>query len=125
MTALTDTTPRDALCAGSLPAAPPRTPAARVRALRRMKAPQQLAALRRGDYSFDEWATAWPVSGRAPERLELLARLDEDEQYDALRDERFSLTEWCAFARRDPYRCARIGNEFAFIVVTTPEWCEP
>ncbi len=98
--------------------------AAQIRALRRMKAPQQLAALRRGDYSWAEWARAWPVAQRAPERLELLARLDEDEQYDALRDELFSLAEWCAFARRDPYRCARLGNEFAFIVVTTPEWCE-
>lgn len=106
------------------PAPPSRTPAARLRALRRMEVEQQLAALRRGDYSHEEWARAWPVSDRAPERLQLLGLLNEDEQYDALRYERFSLTEWCAFARRHPYRCARLGNEFAFIVVTTPEWCE-
>jgi len=102
----------------------PRTAAARLRALRRMKAPQQLAALRRGNYNYAEWAQAWPVSSGAPERLELLALLDEDEQYDALRDELFSLSEWCTFACRHPYRCARLGNEFAFIAITTPEWCE-
>jgi hypothetical protein len=102
----------------------PATPAARVRALARMSADGQLAGLRRGDYSFEEWSRAWPVAGRAPQRLEVLAQLDEDEQLDALRDGRFSLVEWCAFARHHPYRCLRIGNEFAFIVVTTPEWCE-
>ena len=102
----------------------PATPAGRVRALARMSAAGQLAALRRGDYTFTEWSRAWPLAGRASERLELLAQLDFDEQLDVLRDGRFSLAEWCAFARRDPYRCARIGDEFAFIVVTTPEWCE-
>ena len=95
-----------------------------MRALARMSPDGQLAGLRRGDYSFDEWSQAWPVAARAPQRLELLAQLDFDEQLDVLRDGRFTLTEWCAFARRDPYRCARIGDEFAFIVVTTPEWCE-
>ncbi len=123
MTRLTTTTPPAGRTGGPKPTAP-RTPAARLRELRRLKPPQQLAALRRGDYSFDEWARAWPVAGRAPQRLEVLAQLDEDEQLDALRDERFSLSEWCAFARQDPYRCARLGNEFAFIIVTTPEWCE-
>jgi len=102
----------------------PATPAARVRALARMSADAQVAALRRGDYTFDEWSRAWPVAGRAPQRLEVLAQLDEDEQLDVLRDGRFSLGEWCAFARRDPYRCVRMGNEWAFIVVTTPEWAD-
>jgi len=88
-----------------------------------MKPDAQVAALRRGDCSFDEWSQAWPVAGQAVERLAVLAQLDHDEQLDALRDERFSLSEWCAFARRDPHRCVRIGDEFAFIVVTTPEWC--
>jgi len=102
----------------------PATPAARVRALARMSPEGQLAGLRRGDYSFDEWSQAWPVAARAPQRLELLAQLDEGEQLDVLREERFSLSEWCAFARRDPYWCLRIGSEWAFIVVSTPEWCE-
>ena len=100
----------------------PATAAARVRALARMSADGQVAGLRRGDYSFAEWSRAWPVAGRAPQRLEVLAQLDDGEQLDALRAGHFSLAEWCAFARRDPYRCLRIGNEFAFIVVTTPEW---
>jgi len=100
----------------------PATPAARVRALARMTPAGQVAGLRRGDYTFAEWSRAWPVAGRAPQRLEVLAQLDEDEQLDVLRDGCFSLGEWCAFARRDPYRCVRIGNEWAFIVVTTPEW---
>ena len=102
----------------------PTAPAARVRALARMSADGQVAGLRRGDYSFAEWSRAWPVAGRAPQRLELLAQLDDDEQLDALRGGRFTLTEWCAFARRHPYQCVRIGNEFAFIVVTTPEWAD-
>jgi len=98
--------------------------AARLRALARMTPDAQVAALRRGDYSYDEWSQAWPIAGQAVERLEVLAQLDYDEQLDALRKARFSLNEWCAFARHDPHRCARIGDEFAFIVVTTPEWCE-
>ena len=100
----------------------PATPAARVRALARMSPAGQVAGLRRGDYTFAEWSRAWPVAARAPQRLGVLAQLDEDEQLDVLRDERFSLSEWCAFAQRHPYRCLRIGNEFAFIVLTTPEW---
>lgn len=120
--------PRAGLMAAHTPtsrvAPPPRAPTAGLRALRRMKVPMQVAALRRGDHSFDDWGQAWPIAGHAPQRLELLALLNEDEQLAALRDARFSLTEWCAFARRDPYRCARLGTEFAFIVVTTPEWCE-
>ena len=109
--------------AAQLPTAPTTT-AARRRALARMKPDAQVAALRRGDYSFDEWSQAWPVAGQALERLAVLAQLDHDEQLDALREQRFSLSEWCAFARHDPYRCLRIGDEFAFIVVTTPEWCD-
>jgi len=99
-------------------------PAARLRALRRMTPDAQLAGLRRGDHSYGEWSAAWPAAGRAPQRLEVLAQLDEDEQLEALRDGRFTLSEWCAFARRHPHRCARYGDEFAFIVVTTPEWAE-
>ena len=102
----------------------PATPAARVRALARMSPDGQVAALRRDEYTFDEWSQAWPVAARAPQRLGVLAQLDEDEQLDVLRDERFSLSEWCAFAQRHPYRCLRIGHEFAFIVLTTPEWCD-
>ena len=102
----------------------PTAPAARVRALARMSADGQVAGLRRGDYSFEEWSQAWPAAGRAPQRLEVLTQLDEDEQLDVLRAGHFTLAEWCAFARRHPYRCVRIGNEFAFIVVTTPEWAD-
>lgn len=109
--------------AAQLPRAPTTT-APRRRALARMTPDAQVAALRRGDCSFDEWSQAWPVAGQAVERLAVLAQLDHDEQLDALRDERFSLSEWCAFARRDPHRCLRIGDEFAFIVITTPEWCD-
>ena len=101
----------------------PSTPGARLRALARMKPDAQLAALRRRDFSWPEWSTAWPIAGRAPHRVEVLAGLDEEEQLDALRTARFSMSEWCAFARREPFRCVRYGDEFAFIVVTTPEWC--
>lgn len=102
----------------------PSTPAARLRALKRMKPEQQLAAIRIGDYSWREWSAAWPVAAQAPGRLQVLCALDEDEQLDALQTSRFSMSEWCAFARREPFRCARYGDEFAFIVITTPEWCE-
>ena len=46
------------------------------------------------------------------------------EQLDALRARCFSLDEWCEFARRHPQRVFMLGGEYAFIAVTTPEWCE-
>jgi len=95
-------------------------PGERLRRLERMPFVGQLAALGRGEYTSSEWRAARPPD----ERLELLCGLSEDQQIDALRASCFSLDEWCAFARRHPYRVFKLGDEFAFIVVTTPEWCE-
>ena len=97
---------------------------ARLKALARMKPEQQLAAIRIGDFTLDEWSQAMPLAGRSPARLAFLALLDQQEQFDVLRDERLSLSEWCAFARRYPLHCVKLGDEFAFIAITTPEWCE-
>lgn len=95
-------------------------PGERLRALERMSVPSQLAALRRHEYTVGEWRGTRTPS----ERLELLCGLGEDEQLDALRASCFTLSEWCAFARRHPHRVFMLGDEFAFIVVSTPEWCE-
>ena len=95
-------------------------PAERLRALGRMPFDAQLAALLRGEYSPAEWRQI-----RTPaERLKLLFRLSDGEQLDALRARCFSLDEWCAFARRHPERVFILDGEYAFITVTTPEWCE-
>ena len=95
-------------------------PEDRLRRLKRMPFHGQLAALGRGEYSSSEWRAI-----RAPaQRLELLFGLGEDAQIDALRVSCFSLDEWCAFARRHPERVFMLGGEFAFIALTTPEWCE-
>ena len=92
----------------------------RLRRLERMEFPAQLAALLRGEYTSAEWRTS-----KAPAaRLELLCGLDDDQQLDALRARCFSIDEWCAFARRCPQRVLMLGGEYAFIAVTTPEWCE-
>ncbi len=95
-------------------------PAERLRRLERMPFDSQLAALLRGDYTSAEWRR----SRTRAERLELLSRLDHEQQFDALRARCFSLDEWCAFARRHPERVYMLGGEYAFIAVTTPEWCE-
>ena len=95
-------------------------PSDRLARLERMPLSGQLAALLRGDYTSSEWRSI-----RTPgERLELLCGLSEDEQLDALRVSCFTLSEWCAFARRAPGRVFMLGGEFAFIAITTPEWCE-
>ena len=95
-------------------------PSHRLARLERMPFSGQLAALLRGDYTSSEWRSI-----RTPgERLELLCGLGEDEQLDALRARCFSLGEWCAFARRHPQRPFMLGGEYAFIAITTPEWCE-
>ena len=92
----------------------------RLQALARMTFAEQLVALERNEWTVPEWRTATtPV-----ERLELLCGLSEDEQLDALRLSCFTLGEWCAFARRAPGRVFMLGGEFAFIAITTPEWCE-
>ena len=92
----------------------------RLAALERMSFPEQLTALERRECTIGEWRSV-----RTPaERLELLCGLSEDEQLDALRAACFTLAEWCAFARRSPDRVFTLGGEFAFIAVTTPEWCE-
>lgn len=91
-----------------------------LRRLERMPFAGQLAALLRGEYTSREWRRT-----RTPqERLELLCGLTEDQQIDALRVSCFTLDEWCAFARRYPHRVLMLGGEYAFIEVTTPEWCE-
>ena len=95
-------------------------PAERLRRLERMQFPGQLAALLRGEYTSSEWRR----TRRPDERLELLCGLSEDQQIDALRVSCFSLDEWCTFARRHPQRVLMLGGEYAFIAVTTPEWCE-
>ena len=92
----------------------------RLQALARASFRGQLAALGRGEYTVAEWRTIRTPS----ERLELLCGLSEDEQLDALRAACFSLDEWCAFARRHPQRVFMLAGEYAFITVTTPEWCE-
>ena len=105
----------------------PRLPATtnqRRAALARLSAAEQLAAIRRGDFTLEKWSATLPLSGRSPKRLELLSLLSLDEQLDALRDGRFSLSEWCAFSRRRPHHVAFVGGEFAFIALSTPEWCE-
>ena len=102
----------------------PATSRQRRAAVARLSAAEQLAAIRRGDFTLEEWSAALPLSGRSPKRLELLSLLSADEQLDALRDERFSLSEWCAFSRRRPHHVALLGGEFAFIALSTPEWCE-
>ena len=95
-------------------------PADRLRALERMPFATQLTALLRGEYSPAEWRQL-----RTPaERLEVLCRLSDAEQIEALRARCFSLDEWCAFARRAPGRVCVLNGEWAFITVTTPEWCE-
>jgi len=95
-------------------------PGERLRRLERMPFAGQLAAVERGEYTLAEWRAL-----RTPEeRLELLRGLSHDHQLDALRLSCFSLDEWCAFARRHPYRVFMLDGEFAFITVTTPEWCE-
>ncbi len=92
----------------------------RLEALRRLSFAKQLAALLRGEYTSAEWRSI-----RTPaERLALLCGLDDDQQLDALRARCFSLDEWCAFASRHPQRVFMLGGEYAFIAVTTPEWCE-
>ncbi len=92
----------------------------RLRALKRMSFAGQLAAILRGEHTVAEWRSI-----RTPtERLELLCTLGEDEQIDALRASCFTLTEWCAFARRAPHEVLMLGGEYAFIAITTPEWCE-
>ncbi len=95
-------------------------PSDRLRALERMPFSGQLAALLRRDYTSREWRSI----RTATERLELLCGLGEFEQIDALRVSCFSLDEWCAFARRHPHRVFMLGGEYAFIAITTPEWCE-
>ncbi len=102
-----------------LPAVAPEA-AERLEALRRMPFRGQLAALLRGEYTSAEWRR----SRTRAERLELLSRLDHEQQFDALRARCFSLDEWCAFARRHPERVFILDGEYAFITVTTPEWCE-
>ena len=92
----------------------------RLDALARMTFAEQLVAIERDECTVAEWRTATtPV-----QRLELLCGLSEDEQLDALRLSCFTLSEWCAFARRAPGRVFMLGGEFAFIAITTPEWCE-
>jgi hypothetical protein len=89
-------------------------------ALERRSFSEQLTAIERGEYTLARWRTV-----RTPEqRLDLLCGLSEDEQLDALRAQCFTLDEWCAFARRAPERVFMLGGEFAFIAITTPEWCE-
>ncbi len=95
-------------------------PAERLRRLGRMPFDGQLAALLRGDYTSAEWRSVQPPA----RRLELLCGLDHEQQFDALRARCFSLDEWCAFARRHPERVLILDGEYAFITVTTPEWCE-
>ncbi len=95
-------------------------PAERLRRLERMPFDGQLAALLRGDYTSAEWRSI-QISAR---RLELLCGLDHEQQLDALRARCFSLDEWCAFASRHPERVFILDGEYAFITVTTPEWCE-
>ncbi len=92
----------------------------RLRTLSRMPFAGQLAALVRGEYTAGEWRG----TRTAAERLELLCGLGEDDQLDALRATCFSIGEWCAFARRHPDRVFMLGGEYAFIAITTPEWCE-
>lgn len=92
----------------------------RLAALARMSFPEQLTALERGECTLREWRGI----RTAQERVELLCGLTEDEQLDALRRACFTLGEWCAFARRHPHRVFMLGGEYAFIQVTTPEWCE-
>jgi len=104
---------RELPCVGS-------EPRDRLRALERMSFASQLAALLRGEHTVGEWRGTRNPS----ERLELLCGLGEDEQLDALRASCFTLSEWCAFARRHPHRVLVLGGEFAFIALTTPEWCE-
>jgi hypothetical protein len=102
-----------------LPRADP-DPAQRLDVFTRMPFASQLAAVERGEYTLAEWRAL-----RTPEeRLELLCGLCEDHQLGALRLSCFALDEWCAFARRHPYRVVKLGDEFAFIALTTPEWCE-
>jgi hypothetical protein len=95
-------------------------PRDRLRRLKRMPLSGQVAALLRRDYTGGEWRAIHTPG----ERLELLCGLTEDEQLDALRASCFSLDEWCAFARRHPQRPFMLDGEYAFITVTTPEWCE-
>ena len=58
------------------------------------------------------------------ERAKQLERMSDHEQLAALRRREYTLEEWCAFAREHPGRVARLGGEFCFIAITTPEWCE-
>ena len=95
-------------------------PSDRPKAVARTSFRGQLAALLRGEYAVAEWRR----SRTQEERLELLCGLSDDEQLDALRARCFSLGEWCAFARRYPQRPFMLGGEYAFITITTPEWCE-
>ena len=95
-------------------------PAERLRRLGRMPFDGQLAALLRGDYTSAEWRSVQPPA----RRLELLCGLDHEQQFDALRARCFSLDEWCAFASRHPEQVFILDGEYAFITVTTPEWCE-
>ena len=88
--------------------------------LGRMPFAAQLAALLRGEYSSADWRSLYTPA----KRLELLSELDHQQQFDALRARCFSLDEWCAFARRYPERVLVLAGEYAFITVTTPEWCE-
>jgi len=92
----------------------------RLAALARMNFLEQLTAIERGGCTLPQWRSL----RTAAERLELLCGLTEDEQLDALRAACFTLSEWCTFARRSPGRVFMLGGEFAFIAVTTPEWCE-
>ncbi len=92
----------------------------RLQALARMTFAEQLAAIERNECTMGEWRSATTPTAR----LETLYGLTEDEQLDALRLSCFTLGEWCAFARRTPGRVFMLGGEFAFIAITTPEWCE-
>ena len=92
----------------------------RLNRLGRMPFNGQLAALIRGDYTSADWRSIHTPT----ERLELLFRLDHDQQFESLRAACFSLTEWCTFASRYPQRVLMLHREFCFITVTTPEWCE-
>jgi len=92
----------------------------RLQRLERMPLGGQLAALIRGDYTSAEWRRIH----RPAERLEVLCGLDEEQQFDALRARCFSLEEWCVFARRHPQQVLILDDEYAFITITTPEWCE-
>ena len=88
--------------------------------LERMPFGAQLAALLRGEYSSASWRGIYSPA----KRLELLCKLDHEQQLDALCARCFSLDEWCTFARRYPERVLLLNGEYAFITVTTPEWCE-